>query len=345
LMLLFPLISLVWSLFKAFLYSDIKSIIACSTISQISYMFLALLLFPLCSIFHILIHALFKSLFFLISGSLIHVQSNFQSIYKMKLNNSMIKIIFIAVVIVLIFSCSKEGIIHYANSMYSSTFVYCISFLSGMLTTIYSLNIYIYCFYLSYYASLYSTFILSMLTITSILIDQCLDSALLEVNSFFFSLSFFALLLLNAFSDHFSLVFYFVIVLIFFIYFYFLLILLKHIHIFISYHYILFNYSSWLIIYLLIVFVYLEDFLYYSFDYRSSFFIIPFQYLFILFSTFFFKATIHSIEVVIGCSACYSVFHIHYFTAFQLILFFTLYSVLLFISVFKGYSLRVFHKG
>ena len=113
----------------AFYLSDIKSIIACSTISQISYMFLALLIFPLVSIFHILIHALFKSLLFLLAGSLIHIQSNFQSLYKMKLNNSLINILFIAGIIVLIFSFSKEGIIHCLNSMYNSTFVYVLGIL------------------------------------------------------------------------------------------------------------------------------------------------------------------------------------------------------------------------
>jgi NADH:ubiquinone oxidoreductase subunit 5 (subunit L)/multisubunit Na+/H+ antiporter MnhA subunit len=65
---LFPLFSLLWTLFKAISLTDIKSIIAFSTISQISYMFLAILIFPLVCLFHIIIHALFKSLlFFLIS--------------------------------------------------------------------------------------------------------------------------------------------------------------------------------------------------------------------------------------------------------------------------------------
>ena len=68
--------------------SNIKSIIAFSTINQISYMFLALLLFPLVRLFHIIVHALFKSLLSLPAGSIIHVQSNFQSIYKLRINFS-----------------------------------------------------------------------------------------------------------------------------------------------------------------------------------------------------------------------------------------------------------------
>ncbi len=90
--LILPIYSLLLSLIMAFYLSDIKSIIACSTINQISYMFLVLLIFPLLSIFHFLIHALFKSLLFLLAGSLIHIQSNFQSLYKIKVNNYLIKI-------------------------------------------------------------------------------------------------------------------------------------------------------------------------------------------------------------------------------------------------------------
>ena len=159
----------------AFYLSDIKSIIACSTINQISYMFLVLLIFPLLSIFHFLIHALFKSLLFLLAGSLIHIQSNFQSLYKIKVNNYLIKILFIVGIIILIFSISKEGIIHCCNSSYNSIFIYIISILCGILTIIYSFKIYIYCFYLSFYIIIYSSFILPILTITCLLIDQCID--------------------------------------------------------------------------------------------------------------------------------------------------------------------------
>ena len=80
--------TLIWSLFKALSLSNIKSIIAFSTINQISYMFIALLLFPLVCLFHIVVHALFKSLLSLLAGSIIHVQSNFQSIYKLRINFS-----------------------------------------------------------------------------------------------------------------------------------------------------------------------------------------------------------------------------------------------------------------
>ena len=77
---LVPLNTLLWSLFKAILLSDIKSIIALSTISQISYMFIALLLNPILCFYHIVIHSLFKSILFLFAGSLIHIQYNYQNI-------------------------------------------------------------------------------------------------------------------------------------------------------------------------------------------------------------------------------------------------------------------------
>ena len=296
--LLLPVYSLLWSLIKAFCLSDIKSIIACSTISQISYMFLALLIFPLVSVFHILIHALFKSLLFLLAGSLIHIQSNFQSLYKIKLNNYLIKILFIAAVIILLFSFSKEDIIHCSNSMYSSTFVYVLGFLCGMLTTIYSLKIYIYCFYLSYYGVLYSSFILPMLTITSILIDQCLDSCF----SLLFSLDFGELFSFSS-SDsilHFSIMS------------------------------IFFSSIFSLLCYALIPLMLLQIYLFLSSE--LSYF--TFQLIFLLFST---SAPIHSIELFTGCSSCYCLYHIHYLASFQFILFFissTLLYLLLLISYF-----------
>ena len=57
-----PLNTLLWSLFKAILLNDIKSIIALFIISQISYMFIALLINHILCFYHIIIHSLFKSI-------------------------------------------------------------------------------------------------------------------------------------------------------------------------------------------------------------------------------------------------------------------------------------------
>lgn len=275
-------------------------------------MFLSLLIFPLISVFHILIHALSKSLLFLLAGSLIHIQLNFQSIYKIKINNSLIKNLFITGLIILIFSLSKEGIIHSSNSMYSSTFVYVLGLISGMLTIIYSLKIYIYCFYISYYGILYSSFILPMLTITSILINQCLDLCFSIL--FFGSINDFGQLFSFIMFDsilHFTILFFFTISLLVGLFF--------------------FTISNFLFTFDLILIILLQPMFYLLFDNRSSFFIPPFQYFFLVFSTYFFKAPIYCIELFIGCSPCYSLYYIHYVTSFQFILFFILYSYLFFL--------------
>ena len=145
-----PLLTLLWSCLKAITLSNIKSIIAFSTISQLSYMFIAIFTTTtLVSLFHIIVHALFKSLLFLLSGSLIHTESNFQSIYRIKINHSFLSIIYLLAGSVLIVSLSKEGIIHSSNCMLSSAFVTMIALLGSIFTMIYTLKIYIYCFYYS----------------------------------------------------------------------------------------------------------------------------------------------------------------------------------------------------
>ena len=75
---------------------DIKSIIAYSTISQIGYMLLAAIIVPSSSIFHILVHAFFKSLLFLLAADIIHnSQAKVQSIYTLKINNSLLRAYFL----------------------------------------------------------------------------------------------------------------------------------------------------------------------------------------------------------------------------------------------------------
>ena len=253
-------------------------------------MFISLLIFPLISILHILIHALFKSLLFLLAGSLIHIQFNFQSLYKIKLNNYYIKILFIIGVILLIFSFSKEAIIHYSNSIYNSSFIYIVGFICGMLTIIYSFKIYIYSFYLCYYGILYSSFILPMLTITSILIDQCIDCCFS-----FYSLSlFFAVDFGSLFS-------------------------------FCSYDMILcasiinFLLSSILLIICFRPFQFVCLLLSNELCYCYFF---PFVILIGIYSCFFFKGPMSSIELFTGYSSCYSLYHIHYLSSFQYIIFF-----------------------
>lgn len=145
---LIPLNTLLWSLFKAILLSDIKIIIAFSTISQISYMFIALLINPILCFYHIIVHSLFKSLLFLLAGSLIHIQYNYQNIYRIKINCKYYLIIYLLTSNILILSLSKETIIHNIFLSINSSFFFIILNLGCIFTTLYSLKIYIYCFYI-----------------------------------------------------------------------------------------------------------------------------------------------------------------------------------------------------
>ena len=70
--------------FAALVQTDIKRILAYSTMSQIGYMFLALGVGAWqAAIFHLMIHAFFKALLFLTAGSVIVACHHEQNIYKM----------------------------------------------------------------------------------------------------------------------------------------------------------------------------------------------------------------------------------------------------------------------
>ena len=136
---LIPSNTLLWSLFKAILLNDIKSIIALPTISQISYMFIALLINPILCFYHIIIHALFKSILFLLAGSLIHIQYNYQNIYQIKMNYKFYWISYILTSNISILSLSKEIIIHDNFLFINSPFSFIILNLGAIFTTPYTL--------------------------------------------------------------------------------------------------------------------------------------------------------------------------------------------------------------
>ena len=145
---LIPLNTLLWSLFKAILLNDIKSIIAPSTISQISYMFIALLINPILCFYHIIIHSLFKSILFLLAGSLIHIQYKYQNIYQIKMNYKFYWITHLLTSNILILSLSKEIIIHDIFLFINSPFSFINLNLGAVFTTPYTLKIYMYCFWI-----------------------------------------------------------------------------------------------------------------------------------------------------------------------------------------------------
>ena len=77
-------VTLVLAGFAALVQTDIKRILAYSTMSQIGYMFLALGVGAWeAAIFHLMTHAFFKALLFLASGSVIHACHHEQNIFKM----------------------------------------------------------------------------------------------------------------------------------------------------------------------------------------------------------------------------------------------------------------------
>nr|CAL18249.1 NADH dehydrogenase subunit 5 [Eoxenos laboulbenei] len=78
------LLTMLLSSLSAFMENDLKKIIALSTLSQLSLMFLVLFMgLKEMAFFHLLIHAIFKSLLFMCSGIIIHDYKNFQDIRMM----------------------------------------------------------------------------------------------------------------------------------------------------------------------------------------------------------------------------------------------------------------------
>jgi NADH-quinone oxidoreductase subunit L len=78
------LVTLLLAAFTALNQTDIKRILAYSTISQIGYMFLALGVGAWsASVFHLMTHAFFKALLFLAAGAVIHCLHHEHNIFKM----------------------------------------------------------------------------------------------------------------------------------------------------------------------------------------------------------------------------------------------------------------------
>ena len=94
------LITLFISAFTALVQTDIKRILAFSTMSQIGYMFLALGVGAWSAgIFHLMTHAFFKALLFLASGSVILALHHEQDIFKMGGLWNKLKIPFVSMLI------------------------------------------------------------------------------------------------------------------------------------------------------------------------------------------------------------------------------------------------------
>ncbi|MEN0057042.1 MAG: NADH-quinone oxidoreductase subunit L [Mucilaginibacter sp.] len=158
------IIGLATALFAALIaltQTDIKKVLAYSTVSQLGYMFLGLGVGAYTgAFFHVLTHAFFKALLFLGAGSVIHAMSDEQDMRKMGGLKGKIKITFTTMLIGTIaisgippFSgfFSKDEILAHAYA-HSTTF-YVIGVFTAMLTSFYMFRM----LYLTFYGKFRGT--------------------------------------------------------------------------------------------------------------------------------------------------------------------------------------------
>nr|YP_010003282.1 NADH dehydrogenase subunit 5 [Meteorus pulchricornis]ACY09467.1 NADH dehydrogenase subunit 5 [Meteorus pulchricornis]QHS69746.1 NADH dehydrogenase subunit 5 [Meteorus pulchricornis]WCB99549.1 NADH dehydrogenase subunit 5 [Meteorus pulchricornis] len=139
---------------------DLKKIIALSTLSQLALMFLSISMnLSLLSFFHLITHAMFKSLLFLCSGIIIHNYFNNQDIRMISMMNYNMPLINMIFNIASLTLCgmpflsgfySKDLIIEFFNMNNMNSFTFNLMYVCMMMTTIYS-------FRLIYYISMKST--------------------------------------------------------------------------------------------------------------------------------------------------------------------------------------------
>nr|YP_010863313.1 NADH dehydrogenase subunit 5 [Microplitis manilae]WGS91491.1 NADH dehydrogenase subunit 5 [Microplitis manilae]WUY11106.1 NADH dehydrogenase subunit 5 [Microplitis manilae] len=127
---------------------DLKKIIALSTLSQLGLMiFILSFNLPMLTFFHLINHAMFKSLLFLCSGIMIHNFSNNQDIRFISMNNFYTPLINMIFLISSLTLCgmpfltgffSKDLIIEMFNMKFNNIFMFMIMYLSMGLTISYS---------------------------------------------------------------------------------------------------------------------------------------------------------------------------------------------------------------
>ena len=155
---LIVLISLFWSMFSGFIHWDIKSVIAFSTVSQLSYIFIVIPFSISVAAYHIVIHGLFKSILFMCSGIFIHNYSSFQLVYRISNISSFLSswcsnfrqfnysyvLVFSVCSIVLCVNLSKEFIIIISTLSISSSWFSVLIISSVIFSILYSIKLILY---------------------------------------------------------------------------------------------------------------------------------------------------------------------------------------------------------
>jgi len=241
----------------------------------------------------------------ILSGTPIHTQVNQQSIYRITINNEIINVSYIQLSTILILPISKEGIINSLNFCISSFFIFLLSLLGSIFTTLHTIKVWVYCFnyLLSTYSSSQSTSFV-ILILNSLLIDESLE--------YCFALSAFTLFYISDYESIFT--------------------------------YSISNSYFSIIIWIAYLFIYCYFSVYILKDSFSSFqtFYIPFfQDTFLLFSSFFFKGPIYWIEALISNNNI-NWYYCHYFSNIQFITFMLLLFLVPLIPLFNSLFLVCF---
>nr|YP_010261474.1 NADH dehydrogenase subunit 5 [Brachymeria lasus]UIB40556.1 NADH dehydrogenase subunit 5 [Brachymeria lasus] len=151
---LISVITMLFASLSAIIEYDMKKIVAFSTLSQLSFMFIMYSFKNIDLVFfHLIIHALFKSVMFMSCGSMIHAMSGIQDIRfmgyifnYMPLTSTILMVSMFSLCGIPFFSgfYSKDQIIECSYLLKNCMYMFILLFLSILLTFIYSFRLFYY---------------------------------------------------------------------------------------------------------------------------------------------------------------------------------------------------------